>query len=42
VLGAAEGLPELPTSRMGILFAPPPGSEALAMADIVRASVSIH
>lgn len=42
VLGPSDGLPELPTSRMGLLFAPPPGGEALAMADMVRASVSIH
>jgi DNA-binding transcriptional LysR family regulator len=42
VLGPADGLPELPTSRMGLLFAPPPGSEALALAEMVRASVSIH
>ena len=42
VLGAADGLPALPTSRMGLLFAPPPGSEALALADMVRASVSIQ
>jgi hypothetical protein len=41
VLGTADGLPELPTSRMGLLFAPPPGTEALALADMVRASVSI-
>ncbi len=42
VLGAADGLPALPTSRMGLLFAPPPGSEALALAEMVRASVSIQ
>ena len=42
VLGAADGLPALPTSRMGLLFAPPPGSEALALAEMLRASVSIQ
>lgn len=42
VLGAADGLPALPTSRMGLLFAPPPGSEAMALAEMVRASVSIQ
>jgi DNA-binding transcriptional LysR family regulator len=42
VLGPAEGLPVLPTSRMGLLFAPPPGTEALALAEMVRASVSIN
>lgn len=42
VLGPADGLPELPTTRMGLLFAPPPGTEALALADLVRASVSIQ
>jgi DNA-binding transcriptional LysR family regulator len=43
VLGPSDGLPELPISRMGLLFAPPPpGSEALALAEMVRASVSIY
>ena len=41
VLGKADGLPELPTSSMGILFAPPPSSEALALAEIIRMSVRI-
>lgn len=41
VLGPGDGLPELPTSRMGLVFAPQPGSETLAMAEMVRASVSI-
>jgi DNA-binding transcriptional LysR family regulator len=41
VLGPADGLPQLPTSRMGLLFAAPPGSEALALAEMVRASVRI-
>jgi DNA-binding transcriptional LysR family regulator len=42
VLGPSDGLPELPTSRMGVLFAPPPTTEALALADVIRASISIH
>jgi DNA-binding transcriptional LysR family regulator len=42
VLGPADGLPELPKSRMGLLFAPPPTSEALALADVVRASISLR
>lgn len=42
VLGPADGLPELPNSRMGLLFAGPPSSEALALAEMVRAGVAIH
>ncbi|MDQ8727945.1 LysR substrate-binding domain-containing protein [Bradyrhizobium sp. LHD-71] len=41
VLGAAEGLPNLPTSRMGLVFAPSLGNEALALAETVRTSLSI-
>jgi DNA-binding transcriptional LysR family regulator len=41
VLGKADGLPELPTSSMGVLFAPPPSTEALALAEIIRMSVRI-
>ena len=41
VLGAADGLPELPTSRMGLLFAPPPSTEAQALAEMIRLSVRI-
>jgi DNA-binding transcriptional LysR family regulator len=39
IMGAADGLPQLPNSRMGILFAPPPTTEALAMAEMVRLSL---
>lgn len=42
IFGPADGLPELPTSRMGILFAPPPGREAQALADMIRTSVSLQ
>lgn len=42
VLGKADGLPELPTSSMGVLFAPPPSIEALALADIIRTSVRLE
>lgn len=42
VLAAADGLPDLPNSRMGLVFAPQPGSEAQALAEMVRASVSIN
>ena len=42
VLGAAEGLPELPISRMGVLFAPPPSTEALALAEMIRMSLRIE
>jgi DNA-binding transcriptional LysR family regulator len=41
VLGAAEGLPELPISRMGVLFAPPPSTEALALAEMIRMSLRL-
>jgi DNA-binding transcriptional LysR family regulator len=42
VFGAADGLPDLPNSRMALVFAPPPSNEALALADMVRAGVAIH
>jgi DNA-binding transcriptional LysR family regulator len=42
VLGPSDGLPDLPTSRMGLLFAPPPTTEALALAEVIRTSIAIH
>lgn len=42
VFGAADGLPDLPNSRMALVFAPPPSNEALALAEMVRAGVAIH
>lgn len=39
VFGPSDGLPELPTSRMGILLPPSPAREAKALADLVRATI---
>lgn len=41
VFGPADGLPELPTSRMGILLPPAPSREGRALADLVRATIRI-
>jgi DNA-binding transcriptional LysR family regulator len=39
VFGAADGLPDLPTSRMGLLVPPPPSMEAVALAETIRNSL---
>lgn len=41
VFGPADGLPELPTSRMGILLPASPSREARALADLVRATIGV-
>ncbi len=42
VLGAAEGLPELPPTRMGLIHAPGrPSEEAKALANAIRETVSL-
>jgi DNA-binding transcriptional LysR family regulator len=42
ILGAAEGLPELPLTRMGLIHAPGrPSEEAKALANAIRETVSL-
>ena len=41
VFGPADGLPELPNSRMGILMPSSPSREAKALAELVRMHIGI-